>query len=364
MRTKLQDRLRTSRQSKSNQVALYQRRAHHHPYYMCRLKECGFLDEFFNLNEAQGRSVSGYYQTANDSDVQFGKMVGKKLEEFCKDKDYTPEQAIYYLLKQDANERERDMARRSQRTTFTRLYKQRISAKLRDKFVQLGALIYPKDPCTTDVTSFDDLEAEVGDELDEDVESQSEEDEEEHQLRTSNELEELSPQSSQRRATPLVAGRLSDWEDDSVLDMHDDDTRGTENDKYKPKCNIVDIMDECNSFDPSHDVVSLLYETPRQHLILWKCSHPVGLAFAKSVAHLQQNNRLPVHITCIVGFINLYSEIGLLVQCTGFEKVRTVTFLQPQMNDRYQTDFEMIIPIAALFLIHYVTIAGTAVLNA
>lgn len=289
-----------------------------------------------------------------DRQYPFVRIVGRDLETFCDGERFNPQQAIYTLLKLDADESELSDADESEAKdeneryrNFTRLYKQRISRKLRVKLENFKMLVYPKkDPAPTaepTVPTRDDGDASGENETNRGGENS---DEERDQSNASHALEELpTPQSPNRASCHLpqhrgdVAARqrINDWENDSVISNDSADGGAVGNEKNEPKCNAVDIMLEDNAFDPDHDIVSLRFDAPQQHLVLWKCGHPLRLSFPNTVAKLKEKKQLPVHITCIVGFVNLYAEIGLLVQLGGFEGVRTITFLQPHVQERYQT---------------------------
>lgn len=92
----------------------------------------------------------------------------------------------------------------------------------------------------------------------------------------------------------------------------------------KLEVNTEAIMQEATE---SSCVIGIGYQAPVQCVLAIKCAHPLRLVFQDSV--LYELSFDPAHITCIVGHMPLYSEVALLVRCSNFKNLRTISLLQP-----------------------------------
>lgn len=297
-----------------------------------RLKDCGYDDRFFNISKRDEERVRNFYEEAKAEGIKFAKIVGNHLEAFCRGQEYSPDQAIYTLLKRDAETVATDA--NDTAPSFSRSYRRGLTTKVKNAHVKLRGLLYPTAAVTA--VPIQEEEGEQGGEDDGELSVDGESNERDAPpAQTDAAIATTSTSRSSSSPAGVRASTQGAWDGESVMSVESDGPHDVD-EKKELKCNTAEIMSEADELDPDNDIISLTFQNPKQHLVLCKCSHPLRLAFASWATDLKEKKQLPVHITCIVGFLNLYAEIGILVQCSGFEGVRTVTFLQPQMPDRYK----------------------------
>lgn len=276
-----------------------------------------YLDiEFFNIVDHTDQITSNWnlYDGMPVNVKRNSRTQITNLRKLIDDGNYSfkLDHAAYVLMKREVDW-DRDEAKKGRTHGFTKFYKKYVSSIVDHAIRKLDRDLYQQ-------STFDEDAAE---EPDDDQNPESTPLQSHSSLANRESLEEL----------PLPANDFSDEDEPSASESEYDEESIDDNEDI---CVAIGDVSTTVAFDAvmkeaakskKDQSIRVEYNNPRQNLIAVNCSHPLRLTFEGSL--FDQYSFDPTHITCIVGLMPLYAEVILMVRCSRFKDLRTITFLEP-----------------------------------